>query len=233
METISVVIPAYNEEKRIGKTLDYWASFLKNSDLNCREIIIVDDGSKDRTSEIAASYKNCLPIKTIKIKENQGKGNAVRAGVLESLGDMVFVYDADAAAKPDQINKILSQINSSDIVIGSRITKGAKIKMSFKRRFVGVCFHLFCLALLPGIKDASCGAKLFKRNAAQKIFKLQTLKRFAYDIEILWLAKKLNLKIKEVGIEWEETPGSKVRILRDSLEMFFAVLYLYKKQIFG
>jgi dolichyl-phosphate beta-glucosyltransferase len=233
METVSVIIPAYNEEKRIGRTLNYWVSFLKESNLSLAEIIIVDDGSSDSTLQIAESFKTRLPIKTIKIENNQGKGNAVKTGVIKSAGDIIFIYDADAAAKPDQINKLLKQIDIAEIVIGSRVANGSKTKISLKRKFVGLCFRALCFSLLPNIKDASCGAKIFTKDAAKKIFELQKIKRFAYDIEDLWLAQKLNFKIKEVGIEWEEIPNSKVKVLRDGSEMFFAVLGIYKRQLFG
>ena len=98
---------------------------------------------------------------------------------------------------------------------------------------MGFCFHIFCYPLLPKIKDASCGAKLLKKTAAQKIFSKQKIDRFAFDIEMLWLAKKMNFKIKEIGIIWQEIPGSKVNVLRDAPEMFFSVLGLYKRAIFG
>jgi dolichyl-phosphate beta-glucosyltransferase len=130
---------------------------------------------------------------------------------------------------PNDIKKIVSQIENADIVIGSRTARGADAKISLMRRIVGASFHLFCLPLLPEIKDASCGAKLFKINSAKKIFQMQKLDRFAFDIEILWLAKKLNYKIKEVGIEWREVPDSKVKVSRDAPEMFFSVLGIYKR----
>ena len=196
MKTVSIIIPAYNEEKRLPKTLEAWKVFLQNniSDFTITEIIIVDDGSKDKTLEIAGLFKKYLPVKTIKIKPNQGKGNAVRAGVKEASGDLIFIYDADAAVSPDEINKLLSKIDDADIVIGSRTAKGADAKMSLKRKIIGICFHLLCSPLLPGIKDASCGAKLFKTGVAKKIFQLQKIDRFAFDIEVLWLAREIKFQ---------------------------------------
>jgi len=235
MKTISVVIPAYNEEKRLPATLKKWQSFLAKNNLDYKviEIIIVDDGSSDKTLSVAQYFENSLPIRTIKIDKNRGKGNATRAGVRKSSGDLIFIYDADAAVLPEEINKLFYQIADSDIVVGSRLANGAKTTMSIWRKFVGKCFHILCYPLIPEIKDASCGAKLFKTNIAKQIFELQKINRFAFDIEILWLAKKRNLKIKEIGIVWQEIPGSKVSILKDSLEMFFSVLSLYKRALLG
>lgn len=232
MKNISVIIPAFDEEKRLGKTLTKWKYFLNslNKDYTIYEIIIVDDGSKDKTIKVAQSFVKCLPIKLIKINQNAGKGNAVRNGVLESNGDLIFIYDADAAVEPGEINKMLEYYDEADIIIGSRVAEGSKTKMSAFRRFVGFCFHLYCLPLLGNIKDASCGAKIFKKAPAKKIFSIQKINRFAFDVEILWLSKKFNYRIKEVGIEWQEKPGSKINVLKDSLEMFISVLHIYKKQ---
>ena len=235
-KNISVIIPAYNEEKRLPATLKEWQSFLdqkNNPSYQICEIIIVDDGSTDKTIDVAQYFKKFLPVKIVKIKSNKGKGNAVRSGVKEAIGDFIFIYDADAAVLPKELEKIFAKTQNSDIVIGSRMTKDAKVKMSFGRKFVGKCFHIFCYPLIPKIKDASCGAKLFKTSCAKKIFGMQKIDRFAFDIEILWLAKKQNFKIKEVGITWQEIPGSKVKIAKDSLEMFFSVLSLYKRALLG
>jgi len=239
METVSVLIPAYNEEKRLPKTLGLWQEFMsrlsmrasnENNEFDIIEIIIVDDGSCDKTVQLAESFNN-LPIEIIRIMPNKGKGNAVRQGVKIAKGSFIFIYDADAAVLPQTLNILFTETKKSDIIIGSRTSFGSKTKMSFFRKFVGFCFHIFCYPLLTNIKDASCGAKLLKKTVAQKIFAEQKIDRFAFDIEMLWLAKKMNFRIKEVGINWREIPGSKVNVLRDAPEMFFSVLGLYKKDI--
>lgn len=236
MKTISVVIPAYNEEKRLPLTLKKWQDFIstnKNSKFKIIEIIIVDDGSSDKTIRVAQYFEKSLPTKIIKIGKNKGKGNAVKTGIKKAIGDFIFIYDADAAVEPEEINKLISHAKDADIIIGSRTATESNAKISLFRHLVGLCFHLLCMPLIPGIKDASCGAKLFKTDVAKKIFEMQKLNRFAFDVEILWLAKKLNYKIKEIGITWREIPESKVKIFRDGLEMFFSVLGLYKRQLFG
>lgn len=236
MQTISVIIPSYNEEKRLPETLQKWQKFLdkwNSPKFKVSEIIIVDDGSKDKTSRIADFYKNYLPIKIIKISQNKGKGNATKKGVENSYGDFVFIYDADAATLPEEIEKLLAEIEKYDIVIGSRVVTGSSAKISLKRKLIGKCFHFLCYPLIPKIKDASCGAKLLKTTVAKKIFQRQKINRFAFDIEILWLARKMNYKIKEVGVAWEEMSESKVNIIKDGLEMFFSIMGLYKKSLFG
>lgn len=232
MKTVSIIIPAYNESKRLPLTLKKWIEFFpKCQDFSINEIIIVDDGSTDKTADFISVFKDDLPIEIIRIQKNQGKGTAVKAGVKKASSDFVFIYDADAAVLPEELKKLMKNIDGFDIVIGSRIIKGSLTQMSKKRRFVGKCFHLVCFPLIPQIKDASCGAKLLKTDVAKIIFEKQTIKKFAFDIEILWLAKKMNFKVKEVGIVWKEIPGSKVKIFKDSIEMFFAVLSLYKRAI--
>jgi dolichyl-phosphate beta-glucosyltransferase len=233
MKTISVIIPAYNEAKRLPETLKKWQIFLSHNknDFLIKDIIVVDDGSADKTILAAESFGNFLPVKTIKIYPNQGKGNAVKTGVKKADSDFILIYDADAATPPEEIGRLFSETKNADFVIGSRIIDGAKTTMSFKRKFVGKCFHFLCLPLIPKIRDASCGVKLIKTDIAKKIFERQYIKRFAFDIEILWLAKKMNCQIKEVGVKWDEIPGSKVKVSRDSVEMLFSVLGLYKKAI--
>lgn len=233
-KTISVIIPAYNEEKRLGKTLVLWKKIAETGILNYKilEIIISDDGSTDGTISVAKFFSKDLPIKIIKTTPNQGKGNAVKAGVKASKGAFVLIYDADAATAPSEIKKLFKFADKFDVIIGSRTADGADTKMSFIRQFVGFCFHMLCLPLIPGIHDASCGAKVFSKHAAKKIFAEQKIKRFAFDVEILWLAKKYNFRIKEVGLKWNEIPGTKVKIIKDGAEMFFSVLGLYKRNFF-
>ena len=233
MKTISIIIPAYNEEYRLPATLQKWQDFLSHNKNNflINKIIVVDDGSTDNTIQTAESFGNVLSMQIIKISPNQGKGNAVKAGIAAANSDFIFIYDADAAVPPQELNKLFCQINGSDLAIGSRSANGAQVKISLFRKFVGKCFRLVCYFLIPGIKDASCGAKLIKTDAAKQIFDKQHIKRFAFDVEILWLAKRMNYKIKEVGVVWYEIPGSKVRVSRDSAEMLFSVLGLYKKAI--
>lgn len=226
-KTVSIVIPAYNEEDRLPETLlkikNYFAE--DRGDFSLLEVIIVDDGSKDKTSEKAHGFEQKLPIVVITLPQNKGKGCAVRTGMLSAKGDFAFMYDADAATPIEELGKLFGAGKGGDVVIGSRVLGEKKeVIMTPFRRLVGLCFHFICSPLLPGIADASCGAKLFSKNAARQIFEKVTLDRFAFDIEALWLARRLGFKIVEIPVSWTAIPGSKVSVYRDSPEMFGSVM---------
>ncbi|MBI2482132.1 MAG: glycosyltransferase family 2 protein [Candidatus Vogelbacteria bacterium] len=229
MKTLSIIIPAYNEALRLPITLEKIKIFFESvKPFSLKEVIVVDDGSSDNTSLIAKDFTDRLPVKVVTLNKNCGKGAAVRAGVKAAVSDWVFIYDADAATPIEELINFFIASQKSDIVIGSRVGQSDRtVVMSRWRRFVGWCFHTLCAPLLPDIADASCGAKLFSYKAAQTIFSEQKLNRFAFDIEILWLAKKLGYKIAELPVEWFAVPGSKVSIVRDSWEMFWSVINLY------
>ncbi len=234
-KVISIVIPAYNEEERLPHTLISIAEYFKNehNNFSLEEVIVVDDGSKDGTASVARSFSKILPIKVIVISPNKGKGNAVRIGSLSSKGDCVFMYDADGATPIEELERFIEYGNNADMVIGSRIAgQESKVVMAPFRRFMGWCFHIVCSGLLPGIEDASCGAKLFSKKVAQEVFSKQRLNRFAFDIEILWLAHNLGFTIKEIPVNWFAVPGSKVNVYRDGIEMFWSVVGLYRRQMF-
>lgn len=231
--TVSIIIPAYNEAKRLPTTLTAISFWLPTaSEFNLREIIVVDDGSADETAEVARSFAGCLPVKVIKLPANRGKGCAVRTGVLAATGDLILMYDADGATSLADLQKLVTEAKTNQVVIGSRLAGDHQIvQMSVFRRFVGLVFHWLCAPLLPQIKDASCGAKVFQLEAARAIFMAQKLDRFAFDIEILWLARRLGYSIKEVPVSWQAVLGSKVRVWRDAPEMFWSVMRLYGRHL--
>lgn len=231
-KTVSIVIPAYNEEERLPLTLTKIAAYFSSSrpGFSLQEVIVVDDGSKDKTAEKAREFSSKLPMVVIISPKNRGKGNAVRTGMLAAKGDYVFMYDADAATPIEELARLLAKTDGADIVIGSRVGEEKEVVMTFFRRFVGWCFHTLCAGLLPGIGDASCGAKLWSREAAQKTFADVKLERFAFDIESLWLALRNGFKIAEVPVTWTAVPGSKVNIYTDSPEMFWSVVGLYRRR---
>lgn len=236
---LSIIIPAYNEEQRLPRTLSLLESFFghgRRSDIpRLREIVVVDDGSTDGTSSVVGSHRGAIPLELIRFEKNRGKGAAARAGMLAARGDCCLLYDADAATPPGEIPKLADSLrtNAVDVVIGSRVRGRQQnlVAMRMHRRLVGSAYHLLSSALIPGIDDAACGAKLFTRDAAQDLFSRQRIERFAFDIEILSMALRLGYRVHEMPIRWEAVEGSKVNLVRDSLNMSWCVFKLYVRHL--
>lgn len=233
MRTLSIVIPAYNERARLGHTLSTIADASQKNllgGLSIKEVLICDDGSTDRTASIAMEWKDKLPIRVLTLPKNRGKGAAVRTGMLEVQADFALMYDADAATPIKEVAKLIAALDRdhSAIAIGSRVSDvNALSSMSFHRRCIGRAYRFLAAGLIPGIRDAACGCKLFTIAAARHLFPLQRIDRFAFDIEILALAIRLGKRISEVPVEWTAVPESKVRLLRDGPEMLVALVRLY------
>jgi dolichyl-phosphate beta-glucosyltransferase len=214
---LSVIIPAYNEEGRITKTLVEIDSYLKKQSYDY-EIIVVNDGSKDLTAETVKKMSSLIAnLKLIDNKINQGKGAVVRQGMLEGKGEYRLFTDADNSTSIEQIEKIWPEFEKGyDIVIGSRDVKGAVLDppQPFLRRMIlGEGFKLLrkILVGLWEIKDTQCGFKCFKKEVAEKVFPKCKINRFAFDPEILVIAKKMGYKIKEIPVYWKNAPESKVK----------------------
>ncbi len=217
---ISVVIPAYNEEKRIKPTLEKIGEYLSKNSKNY-EIIVVNDGSKDNTNKVVLSLKN-KKIRLINNEKNRGKGYSVKRGVLASKYPLVLFSDSDLATPIEEIEKLKKHLENNEVVIASRNLKESdiRIKQPIHRKLMGKLFSLLVrLVAVRGFKDTQCGFKLFKKEAAQKIFSLQTFERFSFDVEILFIAKKLKYKIKEVPVVWIDQKGSTVDPIKDSIKM--------------
>ncbi len=222
---ISIVIAAYNEEKRIGKSLLKVKEYLTGQNLDY-EIIIVDDGSTDNTKQMAMGYKpEITNLKMISYPINKGKGYALRQGVLASTGVAVLLTDADLSTPIEELSHMLPLISSSeyDVVIGSRALKPETIikKQPWWRQGMGKIFNkIVRFLVLEGFQDTQCGFKLFSGKVVRSLFKDAHINRFAYDVEILAMAKKKGLKILEVPVKWINSPASKVHPIFDSLQMF-------------
>jgi dolichyl-phosphate beta-glucosyltransferase len=233
---LSIIIPAYNEERRLPSTLAQLESFFFGRNVAAAkvvltEVIVVDDGSSDGTSEVSQSWNGRLPVHGIRLTRNQGKGAAARTGMLAASGDCCLLYDADAATPPTEIAMLARTMHQrqADVVIGSRVL-GARenlVSMQWHRRLIGRIYKTVCTALVPGIEDMACGAKLFTREAAHDLFSRQKIDRFAFDIEVLSLAQRLGYSVVEMPVRWEAVPGSKVNLVFDSLNMLWCVLKLY------
>lgn len=220
---VSIVIPAYNEGSRIGESIGKIGRFLHRTNLPA-EIILVDDGSSDDTLAVAREFRG-LPLRIIRSERNRGKGYSVRQGVLSANGTYVLFTDADLSAPIEESEKLLeiAMKESVDVVIGSRAVDRRTIQKHQSRfREVGGIFYNWMVQLLLGlrIRDTQCGFKLFRRDKALKIFEKQTTTGFGFDPEVLFLAKRAHLCMREVPVLWSHSEGSKVRFLPDGIRMF-------------
>lgn len=219
---LSIVIPAYKEEKRIHIILEAISKYVRTKDFIVETIVVVD-GSPDDTAKIAQSFTDKIPnFRVIGNEVNQGKGGAVRDGMIAAKGDHILFADADNSTPIEQVDKLLEFTESYDVVIGSRYTPSGKIAIpqTFTRRAGSRAINAVIQMLaVSGIADTQCGFKLFSAKAAKEIFPRLTILRFSFDIEVLAIARNLGYKIKEVGITWYDNPHSTVNPIRDGLRM--------------
>ena len=231
---ISIVIPAYNEEKRIGRSIKQIVKYLDKKKYSY-EIIVVDDGSIDKTIDVVKKAGNKY-VKIIKNKKNMGKGFSVKTGILNAKYPLVLFSDSDLATPIEELDKFMEYIKSYDIVIASRNLKESniKVKQPVYRQLMGKTFPLLVnLIALGGFRDTQCGFKLFKTDAAKKIVSLQTFNRFSFDVEILFIAKKLGYKIKEAPVVWIDKEGSKVNPIKDSIKMLIDLFKIRLNNLLG
>lgn len=225
---LSIVVPAYNEEARLPRTLtrirDYFAS--RGTDPNQLEILIVDDGSKDGTVQVAEKWAREWPsVRVISNGDNRGKGYSVRHGMLEARGRIALFTDADLSSPIEESEKLLEAIrNGNEVAIGSRALDRSLITthQSRLRELAGMIFNGF-VKMFVGLpfSDTQCGFKAFVREPSRIVFEQQRIERFGFDPEILFLAKHHGLRTAEVGVHWAHDPATKVNMFRDSLMMFF------------
>lgn len=235
---LSIVIPVYNEERRIGRTLSRTIQYVRDRSIDA-EIIVVDDGSTDNTVKIAKETSTGrFPVKILRNDKNRGKGYSVRHGILHSSGKYILFTDADSSTPIQEIRKLLPRLEKGecDVAIGSRALKGSKVRIRqpWFRMTMGKIFNLLVrIFLYTEFRDTQCGFKCFARKAAQEIFRLQKFDGFAFDIEIIAIAKLKGYRIKEVPVVWVNSLHSKVDPIRDASRMFvdiFRLKYnLYKK----
>jgi glycosyltransferase involved in cell wall biosynthesis len=232
---LSIIIPAYNEEKRIGRTLDAYSSFFdkiyEKNKLDY-EILVVINGTIDKTEEVVKSFqKKNKKISYLNFKMG-GKGFAIIEGFKDSLkrkNNLIGYVDADMATPPKSFYDLVLEINNFDGSIASRYVAGSEVypKISFRRTLVSRVFNLLVRTLFYiRYKDTQCGAKLFTRNAIERVLPLLGMTGWAFDIELLYLLKKNNLKAKEVKTIWREIEGTHINILKSTIQMIFAVIQL-------
>jgi dolichyl-phosphate beta-glucosyltransferase len=228
MAEYSIIIPAYNEGARLGRTLDHVLAYASDQRWDA-EVIVVNDGSRDRTADLVREYAQRNPcLRLLENPGNRGKGYSVRNGMLNAKGEILLFSDADLSSPIEEAAKLLAALQAgADVAIGSRWLRPElqTQRQSLLRQFYGRLFNL-ALRILLGLnfKDTQCGFKAFMRQAAQKIFPLQRIERWGFDPELLYLARKSRLKVVEVPVAWAHAEGTRISPLRDGMKMFGEVL---------
>jgi dolichyl-phosphate beta-glucosyltransferase len=222
----SVVIPAYNEEQRIGESLERIREYCLRARPS-HEVIVVDDGSRDGTAAVVLDHAKKWSRLKLMTFPHRGKGHATKMGILASQGEWILCTDADLSTPIDQVENLLAAGEQHPIVIGSRSVSGASVTNPppFHRKVMGRVFNLIVKALaVRGFEDTQCGFKLYRRDAAQNIFERVTLDGFAFDVETLYLAGRLGYPVAEVPVSWSNDKRTKVKLYYDPPRMFFDVL---------
>jgi len=224
---LSVVVPAYNEAGRIGPSLRQALDYLRRRGVDY-ELLVVDDGSRDATVEVAAGFAP-EGVKVLRHERNRGKGGAVKTGVLASRGDRVLLSDADFSTPIEEIEKLEARLPDSPVVLGSRAVAGSAVRQRqpFYRELMGKTFNRIIRLLgVRGLHDTQCGFKLLRGDLARSLCNELTIEGFAYDVELVWLAQRRGVPVAEVGVVWVNSPDSRVSPIRSSLEMLRDVLLM-------
>jgi glycosyltransferase involved in cell wall biosynthesis len=239
LHSITIVIPAYNEERRLPATLSAVLAHLSRRPWRFTEVVVVDDGSTDGTAGVVEEFCRSHPaVRLLKNPGNRGKGYSVRHGMLESKGDWILFSDADLSAPIEELDKLIeaAEERGAAVAIGSRALDRSLIAVhqSFFRESAGRVFNLL-MQLLTGLRfqDTQCGFKLFEARAAREVFRRQQLERFGFDAEVLFIARRLGFRTVEVPVRWSHSEGTKVSMFRDSLNMFLDLLRIRWNQLRG
>jgi glycosyltransferase involved in cell wall biosynthesis len=232
---LSIIIPAYNEEQRLSKTLPRVAEYLQQQTYSY-EVIVVENGSTDNTLQVAQKVSGQFPFIKIIKEEESGKGLAVRTGMLAATGQYRFMCDADLSMPIEEVYRFLPpQLEDADIVIGSREAPGAtRYNEPGHRHWGGRLVNLVIrLLALPGLRDTQCGFKSFTSTAAQDLFFSQTLFGWSFDIEILFVARRRGYSVAEIGIPWYYSDLSHVNPLRDAFQMILDIFKIRMNALTG
>jgi glycosyltransferase involved in cell wall biosynthesis len=233
---LSIIIPSYNEELRLPATLSSIASYIRSSKREV-EVIVVDDGSRDNTVAVAEKFRNEIPnLRVVSNPENRGKGYSVRHGMQVARGEIVLFTDADLSAPIEEVEKLLPAMDTNQVAIGSRAMDRSQITVheSPFREFAGIIFNkIVRLILRLPFVDTQCGFKAFRRVPCKIIFEQQTIERFGFDPELLYLARHHGLHSAEISVRWGHSPATKVNMMRDSLQMFIDVFVIRWNSLTG
>ena len=233
---LSIIIPSYNEELRLPATLERIASYLQTRGREA-EILVVDDGSKDRTATVAESFRSKITsLRVVSNGVNRGKGFSVRHGMQEARGRIALFTDADLSAPIEEAGKLIDALGTNDVAIGSRAVDRSLISVheSPFREFAGIIFNkvVRIILWLPFV-DTQCGFKAFRRERCAVLFEQQRIERFGFDPELLYLARHHGLRAVEIPVRWGHSPATKVNMLRDSVRMFLDVFTIRWNSLLG
>lgn len=233
---LSIIVPSFNEEARLPASLDLIAAYVTSAHRST-EVLVVDDGSNDRTAEVAAAFADRIPnLRVLKNGENRGKGYSVRHGMQEARGEYVLFTDADLSAPIEEADKLLLALQQYDIAIGSRALNRDLIDVheSLFREFAGIIFNrIVRIVLWLPFVDTQCGFKAFRREPCRIIFEQQRIERFGFDPELLYLARHHGLKATEIPVRWSHSPATKINMMRDSIQMFVDVFAIRSNSLLG
>jgi len=233
---LSIIIPAYNEEARLPGTLARIAAYLETSDRKT-EVLVVDDGSQDKTALVAERFKSKIPsLKLVSNGRNRGKGYSVRHGIHEAGGRIALFTDADLSAPIEEADKLIEALRNHDLAIGSRALDRSLISVheSYFREFAGIVFNkIVRLTLRLPFVDTQCGFKAFVRERCGILFEQQTIERFGFDPELLYLARHHGLRACEIAVRWGHSEATKVNMLRDSIQMFTDIFQIRWNALMG
>lgn len=228
---LSVVIPCYKEAERLPKTFPIFSNFVKKAPYEV-EIIFVNDGSPDKTEQVAKELidkENLENIRLLHYEKNHGKGYAVKRGFFAARGKYILFADADNSTPIEQVDKLLPFIKENEVVIGSRyIKEGSLKKKQPLSRIIGSRLLNLAIKIMTNLSlaDTQCGFKLFEAEAGKKIFSKMTIERFSFDVEILAIAKKMGYKIKETAVDWYDNPNSRVNPIKDGFKFLKALIII-------
>lgn len=234
---LSLIIPAFNEQERIPKTLERVFRYL-DAQGYAYEILVVDDGSQDETCAVVEPFQKAHPqLQILKNQGNRGKGYSVKRGMLAARGQYLLFSDADLSAPIEEAGKLLALVQDGcDVAIGSRALLGSDIqaRQPWYRETMGKTFNKFVrLLAVGGIGDTQCGFKMFRAEAARRLFSRQRFARFSFDVEILWLARKYGCSVKEIPVVWRHVPQSRVHPITDASLMLLDLFRLRLNDFMG
>jgi glycosyltransferase involved in cell wall biosynthesis len=233
---LTIIVPSYNEELRLPSSLNLMADYIAKSGRST-EVLVVDDGSKDRTAAVAEEFRSRIPLlRVVPNGENRGKGYSVRHGMQEARGEIVLFTDADLSAPIEEADKLLAALKDHDIALGSRALDRSMIEVheSPFREFAGIVFNrIVRIVLRLPFVDTQCGFKAFRRVRCKIIFDQQRIERFGFDPELLYLARHHGLKAVEIPVRWAHSPATKINMMRDSIQMFLDVFTVRWNALLG